>query len=200
MQVSKQGKSTLNLANTQPMTRTSMSNTLRASNKFISKVSNHTVLTQPNVNNNRNVSNLAQLQTNGVISQTSFFGVPANEVTNLNDTDYKNKVLVVNSVNCKSISQNSYNLDDMWINHLHFCYPRPLKEEDLIVRQRTPWSFPISIWARQFYYDYEGEGDEAYFAAFEHDFNRCNFSKELKNDQNLVDDLKILLWDYYKKM
>lgn len=174
-----------------------MTNNLRASNQNVSKLSNPSILTHQN-NQNRNLAQL--IQTNGVISQTSFFGVPANASLTLNDTGYNNNFIVVNTVNCKPISQNSYNIDDMWINHLHFCYPRPLKEEDLVVRQRTPWSFPISIWARQFYYDYEGEGDEAYFAAFDHDFNRCNFAKELKNDQSLVDDLKNLLWEYYKKM
>lgn len=98
------------------------------------------------------------------------------------------------------INHNFKNLDSLWIKHLNHCHPRPRKDEEFIARPRTPWSFPISIWAKQFYYEYEGENEESFIKAFTYDFNRCNFAKDLKNDTELLESLKEYLRSLYKKM
>lgn len=112
----------------------------------------------------------------------------------------ESKYLEVNRVVSKEIIPNSNNIDNIWINHLHYCFPRPMKQEEMIERPRTPWSFPMSIWSRQFYYEYEGEPEEAYFQAFEHDFSRCNFNKDLRNNAEQLNELKWIIWEKYKKM
>jgi hypothetical protein len=45
---------------------------------------------------------------------------------------------------------------DTFIKLLDFCFPRPEKKLIIVTRPRTPWTFPISIWAM---YDYQYEGE-----------------------------------------
>ena len=118
-------------------------------------------------------------------------------VTNILETANE---LLVNKVIKREISQNDKNIDENWYSHIFYCVPRPEKIEEIENRVRTPWSFPISIWSRQFNYLYEGEPDEAYYCAFDFDFNRCKFEKDMKKDIASIDELKAYLWNYYKRI
>ena len=80
------------------------------------------------------------------------------------------------------------------------CIPRPLKKIIKKKRIRTPWTFPISIWA-YYGYDYKGEKESKINDAFEFDFNRGQYSKdkELQKPQ-LLAELKAILKRNYKQM
>ena len=80
-----------------------------------------------------------------------------------------------------------------YVNNLNNCIPRPEYNKKRKKRPRTPWSFPVSIWA-WYGYDYNGEQDSSYNNAFEFDYERCNFSK----DKDL--ELKNILKERYKKL
>lgn len=106
----------------------------------------------------------------------------------------------ITSLSKTTVHPNFKNLDNLWINHINFCVPRPSKELEEVVRVRTPWSYPISIWARQFNYLYDGESEEVINKAFEHDFKRANFHKDMKNDSENLALLKDYLKNYYFSM
>lgn len=75
--------------------------------------------------------------------------------------------------------------------------PRPEKNM-LKKRPRTPWSFPISLWA-YYGYDYEGEPESVYNNVFEFDYNHCNFSKDKDLPSEDEFELKNILKNKYKK-
>lgn len=114
-------------------------------------------------------------------------------------TESKN-VVHVSSVSKTYVFPNSKNVDALWVKHFLHCHPRPRKDEEFVERPRTPWSFPISIWARQYYYEFEGESEETFMRAFTYDFNRCNFIKDMKNEIEQYEVLRELLKIQYKKM
>ena len=88
----------------------------------------------------------------------------------------------------------------MLLKLIKFCEPRPEKKKIIKKRARTPWSFPISIWAYYGYY-YEGESDKVINDAFEFDFNRGQYSKDKALQQpELLSELKEILRSNYKKM
>ena len=95
-------------------------------------------------------------------------------------------------INPEVISSEGYH------KNIKFCLPRPEKI-NLKKRPRTPWTFPISIWA-YYGYDYNGEPDSVYNNAFEFDYDRCNFikDKDLSEDDEI--DLKNILKSKYKQM
>ena len=87
-----------------------------------------------------------------------------------------------------------------YIKMIKHCIPRPEKKLNLKKRPRTPWSFPISLWA-WYGYDYEGEKDITYSNAFEFDYERCKFAK----DKDLIDsqdeeNLRFTLKEHYKQI
>ena len=79
---------------------------------------------------------------------------------------------------------------------ISFSEPRPEKIINKFVKPRTPWSYPISIWA---YYDYEYDDvPESYLdKCFEFDFNRCQFNKEFKDEES-YNTLKAMLRERYR--
>ena len=88
--------------------------------------------------------------------------------------------------------------DNGYVKNIKYCYPRPEKNM-LKKRPRTPWSFPISIWA--FYgYEYEGEPESVYNNAFEFDYERCNFGKDKDLPPDDEFELKNILKYKYKKI
>ena len=107
----------------------------------------------------------------------------------------------VNLVVKQEINPSYNNVDEIWAVNLKHCHPRPKKLEEIIERVRTPWEYKISIWYRQFNYEYEGEAEESFYTAFEHDFSRCNFQKDFKGDNSKeLDEFKVYLWSYYKEV
>ena len=85
-----------------------------------------------------------------------------------------------------------------YIKMIKYCVPRP--EKTILKRRpRTPWSFPISIWA-YYGYDYNGEPDSAYNNAFEFDYERCHFSKDKDLPKEEEFDLKNILKNKYKQI
>lgn len=130
--------------------------------------------------------------------------IKLNDVKNLdNIQSYRDNIehiLKVEFVNNLNIEPNYCNIDCHWSKKLKYCVPRPCKDEIVLDRPRTPWSFPISIWAKQYNYNYSGESEVLYKKAFEHDFNRCNFNKDTKSNTENLNKLKDLLWIFYKDL
>ena len=80
------------------------------------------------------------------------------------------------------------------------CIPRPLKKIIKKKRIRTPWTFPVSIWA-YYGYDYKGEKDSKLNDAFEFDFNRGQYSKDKELQKpHLLQELKTILRRNYPQM
>jgi hypothetical protein len=79
-----------------------------------------------------------------------------------------------------------------------FTEPRPLRIINKFIKPRTPWTFPVSIWA---YYDYEfeGESEEYLDQCFEFDFKRCQFEKDFKDDES-YNELKLMLRKRYREI
>ena len=91
----------------------------------------------------------------------------------------------------------NYNvLNENLSKNIFFSEPRPEKIIDKFVKPRTPWSFPISIWA-YYGYEYEGISEEYLNSCFEFDFNRCQFHKDFKDEASLA-ELKKFLWERYR--
>lgn len=83
---------------------------------------------------------------------------------------------------------------------IKFCEPRPEKKKVIKKRARTPWTFPISIWA-YYGYNYEGETQRTIDDAFEFDFNRGQYSKDKAlQDPKVLHHLKSILKKNYPKM
>jgi len=56
----------------------------------------------------------------------------------------------------------------------------------------------VSLWA-SYGYPYEGDSEQYLNECFEHDFNRCNFVKDMKTDEEL-ESLRKLMRAKYRKM
>ena len=109
----------------------------------------------------------------------------------------KNKIsIVVDTISKIHVKINRNVINEDYRKTLAFSEPRPEKIINKFIKPRTPWSFPISIWA---YYDYEYDDiSENYLdKCFEFDFNRCQFNKEFKDEESLI-KLKDLLRPRYK--
>lgn len=117
-----------------------------------------------------------------------------------NQTSSANGLVPITALSKIPVEPNYLNVDSLWINHLHYCHPRPKKDKEKIERIRTPWTFPISIWAKLFSYEYNGEGEEIMTNAFEYDFNRCAFHKDFKNEESSLEELKEYLRSNYNKI
>ena len=98
---------------------------------------------------------------------------------------------------CKmNIKYNPHIIDSNYRKLFKFSVPRPEKNLNKFIKPRTPWSFPISIWA---YYGYEyNDVPESYLnQCFKFDFERCQFYKDFKSDEAL-DSLKYFLKQRYR--
>ena len=111
----------------------------------------------------------------------------------------KDKItIVVDTISKIHVKVNQNVVNDNLTKNIVFSEPRPEKIINKFVKPRTPWSFPISIWA-YYGYDYEGDTEDYLDDCFEFDFNRCQFYKDFKDDESLA-ELKRFLRERYRDM
>ena len=93
-------------------------------------------------------------------------------------------VITVDTISKIQVKLNKNVINEDYRKAISFSEPRPEKIINKFIKPRTPWSFPISIWA---YYDYDYDDvPESYLdKCFEFDFNRCQFNKEFKDEESL---------------
>ena len=113
--------------------------------------------------------------------------LPKDKITTVVDTISKLYVKVNHNVISENLTKN-----------IVFSEPRPERIINKFVKPRTPWSFPVSIWA-YYGYQYEGDSEEYLNQCFEFDFNRCQFYKDFKDDESLA-ELKTFLRERYREM
>ena len=104
--------------------------------------------------------------------------------------------ITIKSISKKTVKPNHNVITENYIKNIKFTEPRPLKIINKFIKPRTPWTFPISIWA---YYDYEYEGDSEEYLdqCFDFDFKRCQFHKDFK-DNNDYNELRKILRERYR--
>jgi len=117
--------------------------------------------------------------------KNSLLNLSKNKITITVDTISKIHVKVNHAVVNENLSKNIF-----------FSEPRPEKIINKFVKPRTPWSFPISIWA-YYGYEYEGISEDYYDSCFEFDFDRCQFQKDFKDEASLA-ELKKFLRERYR--
>ena len=111
----------------------------------------------------------------------------------------KNKInIVVDTISKIHVKFNHKVVNENLSKNIFFAEPRPEKIINKFVRPRTPWSFPISIWA-YYGYDYEGISEDYLNECFEFDFNRCQFNKDFKDEKSLA-ELKQYLRERYRNI
>ena len=109
----------------------------------------------------------------------------------------KDKItILVDTISKIHVKVNQNVVNDNLTKNIVFSEPRPEKIINKFVKPRTPWSFPISIWA-YYGYDYEGDTEDYLDDCFEFDFNRCQFYKDFKDDESLA-ELKRFLRERYR--
>ena len=117
--------------------------------------------------------------------KNSLLNLSKNKITISVDTISKIQVKVNHAVVNENLSKNIF-----------FAEPRPEKIINKFVKPRTPWTFPISIWA-YYGYEYEGISEDYYNSCFEFDFDRCQFQKDFKEEGSLA-ELKKFLRERYR--
>ena len=100
---------------------------------------------------------------------------------------------ILNKINIKP---NFNVLTHDYKSNLKYTEPRPKNIINKFVKPRTPWTFPISIWA-YYGYEYEGDSEEYLDKCFEFDFNRCQFNKDFKDEESF-NELKKMLRERYR--
>ena len=109
----------------------------------------------------------------------------------------KDKISIcVDTISKVHVKVNQNVINENYMKTILFSEPRPEKIIDKFVKPRTPWSFPISIWA-YYGYDYEGVSEDYLDDCFEFDFNRCQFNKDFKDEESLK-ELKKMLRERYR--
>ena len=106
--------------------------------------------------------------------------------------------IVVKTISKITVKLNKNVIDEEYRKLISFCEPRPEKILNKFVKPRTPWTFPLSIWA---YFDYEyNDVPESFLdTCFDFDFNRCQFYKEFKDDE-LYNKLRSFLRERYRSI
>ena len=111
----------------------------------------------------------------------------------------KDKItIVVDTISKLYVKVNHNVLNENLSKNILFSEPRPERIINKFVKPRTPWSFPISIWA-YYGYEYEGDSEDYINQCFEFDFNRCQFYKDFKDEESLA-ELKSFLRERYREM
>ncbi len=98
-------------------------------------------------------------------------------------------------INSDVIINNKESFD--YNKNIKFCIPRPEKIKKIKKRPRTPWTYPISIWA-WYGYKYDGETDETINNAFEFDYNRGQYNKDKDINEEQNNELKEFLRGKYR--
>ena len=118
---------------------------------------------------------------------------PQNLLTNLP----KNKITItVDTISVLPVKVNQNVINENYMKTIQFSEPRPEKIINKFVKPRTPWSFPISIWA-YYGYEYDDVPEDYLNQCFEFDFNRCQFGKDFKEEEDLK-ELKKMLRERYR--
>ena len=100
---------------------------------------------------------------------------------------------------CKmNIKYNNKVIDENYRKFFKFSIPRPEKIINKFIKPRTPWTFPVSIWA-YYGYDYNDISNSYLNQCFKFDFDRCQFNKDFKTEEAL-DDLKLFLKQRYRNI
>ena len=131
-----------------------------------------------NTNINLNLETIAEERNNNLNSENQ-------NLFNITQLPEKDINIEVKSI-CKiTVKVNKNVINEEYRKMINFCEPRPERILNKFIKPRTPWIFPISIWA---YYDYEcNDVPESYLdKCFDFDFNRCQFNKEFKEDDIYV--------------
>ena len=125
-----------------------------------------------------------------------------NEITDIKNAITKlpkDKItIVVDTISKLHVKMNHNVINENLTKNILFSVPRPERIINKFVKPRTPWSFPISIWA-YYGYEYEGDSEDYINQCFEFDFNRCQFYKDFKDDESLA-ELKSFLRERYREM
>ena len=111
----------------------------------------------------------------------------------------KNIAIEVRTISKINVKVNKNVINEDYRKTITFCEPRPEKIINKFIRPRTPWTFPVSIWS---YYDYEyNDVPESYLdKCFEFDFNRCQFNKEFKDEEDSFNQFKSFLRGRYRSI
>ena len=110
------------------------------------------------------------------------------------------KKYIITKVAHKTIEINPEVIDSKkYISNLKHCVPRPVYNRQLKQREKIKWNFNNSIWS-WYNYNLEGELQSAYDAAFDFDYDRCNFEKDKDLLEEEKDILKNTIQKYYKKI
>ena len=117
-------------------------------------------------------------------------------IISLNTSD--NITISVDTMSKIHVNYNTNVIDENYRKLFKFCIPRPEKIINKFIKPRTPWSFPISIWA---YYGYDYNDVSNYYLnqCFKFDFDRCQFQKDFKTEESL-DELKAFLKERYRNL
>ena len=111
----------------------------------------------------------------------------------------KDKItIIIDTISKIPVRVNQNVINENYMKTILFSEPRPEKIIDKFIKPRTPWSFPISIWA-YYGYEYDGLSEEYLDECFEFDFNRCQFYKDFKDEESL-NELKKFLRERYRDM
>ena len=94
------------------------------------------------------------------------------------------------------VKHNNNVIDENYRKLFRFSVPRPEKNINKFIKPRTPWSFPVSIWA-YYGYDYNDVSNAYLSQCFKFDFERCQFQKDFKTEESL-DSLRLFLKERYR--
>ena len=147
-------------------------------------------------NMNTNNKNNNNIETTAEENITNISATKTESAFNLTMLPKKDISIEVNIISKITVKVNKLVINDEYRKMINFCEPRPEKIVNKFIKPRTPWTYPISIWA---YYDYEYDDvPESYLdKCFEFDFNRCNFNKEVK-EEDVYNRLKAFLRARYR--
>ena len=104
--------------------------------------------------------------------------------------------ITVDTISVMNIKFNKNVINDEYRKNISFSEPRPAKIIDKFVKPKTPWSYPVSIWA-YYGYDYDGVSEDYLDKCFNFDFNRCQFEKDFKDEASYL-ELKEFLRERYR--
>ena len=124
------------------------------------------------------------------------------EKSNSNEKNFKH--YTITKVAHRTVEINPDVIDTKnYKSNLEFCVPRPVYNKKLIHNEENlVWKFSNSIWS-YYGYNFQGEPDEKYTAAFEFDYSRCNFDKDkdiLRLNVDEKNKIKNFLKENYKKI
>ena len=110
----------------------------------------------------------------------------------------QNITIKVDTLGKMHIKYNRNVIDENYRKLFKFSVPRPEKIINKFIKPRTPWSFPVSIWA-YYGYDYNDVSNSYLNQCFKFDFERCQFNKDFKTEESL-DALKLFLKERYRNI